>query len=90
MRTSIIAGLTLCAALAFAEQTLAYDKGDTTPVNQSHKRHHSNRVVETQPQQLPTHLRSPANPVVRDCVHATFPQCSLEGGLNDGAYGLPY
>jgi hypothetical protein len=94
MRKSIIAGLTLCVALAFAEQTLAYDKGGTTRVNQSHKRYkHSNRVVETltpQPQQPPTSFRIPANPVIRDCVHVMFPQCSREGGLNDGTYGLPY
>ncbi len=89
MRKSIVAGLTLCAALAFAGQTLAYDKDGTT-VSQSHKRHHSSRVVETQPQQPPAGFRSPAYPVVRDCVHVTFPQCSREGGLNDGTFGLPY
>ena len=88
MRKSIIAGLTLCAALAFAGQALAYDKGSATPVNQHHKRHQSsNRVVETQP---PTYLRIPANPVIRDCVHVMFPQCSLRSGLNDGVYGFPY
>lgn len=88
MRKSIIAGLTLCAAFALAEQAQAYDKGSTTPVNQHHKRHQSsNRVVETQ---SPTYLRVPANPVIRDCVHVMFPQCSRRGGLNDGEFGLPY
>jgi hypothetical protein len=86
MRKSIIAGLTLCAALAVAGQALAFEKGRTTPLH--HKRHQSSsRVVETQP---PTYLRIPANPVIRDCVHVTFPQCSLRSGLNDGQFGLPY
>jgi hypothetical protein len=86
MRKSIIAGLTLCAALAFAGEALA---DSTAPVNQSHKRHkHPTRVVvETQP---PTSLRTPANPIVRDCVHVVFPQCSFRGGLNDGTFGFPY
>jgi hypothetical protein len=88
MRKSIIAGLTLCAALAFAGQSLAEGTGSTTPVNQSHKRHkHASRVAETPP---PVSLRIPANPVVRDCVHVMFPQCSFRGGLNDGTFGFPY
>jgi len=89
MRKSIIVGLTLCATLAFVGQALAVGTGGTAPANQSHKRHkHPSRVVvETQP---PTSLRIPANPIVRDCVHVQFPQCSRHGGLNDGTYGFPY
>jgi hypothetical protein len=88
MRNAVIAGLMLGAALAFAGQGLADDKGGATPVNRSHNRHkHPGRAAETQP---PTYLRIPANPVIRDCVHVMFPQCSGRGGLNDGAYGLPY
>jgi hypothetical protein len=90
MRKSIIAGLTLYAALAFAGQALADSTGGTAPVNQSHKRHkHPSRVVETQTQPA-TSLRTPANPIVRDCVHVVFPQCSFRGGLNDGTFGFPY
>lgn len=36
-------------------------------------------------------MRLPANPVLRDCVHVTFPQCSSRGGLNplnDGQFPL--
>ncbi len=88
MRKSIIAGLTMCAALAFVGQAIAYDKGSTTPVSRHHKRQQaSNRVVETQPT---TYMRIPAHPVIRDCVHIMFPQCSRPGGLNDGEFGLPY
>jgi hypothetical protein len=88
MRKSIITGLTLCAALAFAGQALADGTGSAVPVNQSHKRHkHPSRMVEAR---SPTYLRNPANPVVRDCVHVIFPQCSYPGGLNDGTFEFPY
>jgi hypothetical protein len=35
-------------------------------------------------------FRIPAHPIVRDCVHVFFPQCSTRSGLNDGTFGLPY
>jgi hypothetical protein len=44
------------------------------------------QVVETPESQF----RIPAHPIVRDCIHVFFPQCSSRGGLNDGAYELPY
>lgn len=36
-------------------------------------------------------FRIPAQPVLRDCVHVSFPQCSSRGGpnpLNDGEFPL--
>jgi hypothetical protein len=89
MRRSIIAGLALCAVLSVAGQAAADDKG-TAQVKQN--RYKQNRVAETRPQaptQPSTYIRIPANPVIRDCVHIAFPQCS-RGGLNDGTFGLPY
>jgi len=38
-----------------------------------------------------TGFRIPANPLLRDCVHVAFPQCSPRGGLyplNDGEFPL--
>jgi hypothetical protein len=51
------------------------------------KRKQPNRVVET-PE--PQSRNIPAHPIVRDCVHIMFPQCSRDGGLNDGTFALPY
>jgi hypothetical protein len=99
MRKSIIAGLTLCAALAFAAQAQAEqaekDNGALPANHGQHGHKHPNRVAQTQPKrtvetQPPTYFRIPANPVVRDCVHVTFPQCSGKGGFNDGTFQLPY
>jgi hypothetical protein len=51
------------------------------------KRKQPGQVVEA-PQ--PQYLRIPAHPIIRDCTHVLFPQCSFRGGLNDGEFGLPY
>jgi hypothetical protein len=75
MKMSIIAGLTLCAAMG-AGQAHAFTK---KPVGTA-QRHPIAKSVE-----IPTQFRIPAHPLVLDCVHVTFPQCT-EGGLNDGSF----
>jgi hypothetical protein len=75
MRMSIIAGLTLCAAMG-AGQAHAFTK---KPVGTA-QRHPIAKSAE-----IPTQFRIPAHPLVLDCVHVTFPQCT-EGGLNDGSF----
>jgi hypothetical protein len=47
------------------------------------------RIVEQAPRgEL---MRIPAHPIVRDCVHVFFPQCSRGyEGLNDGQFNRPY
>ena len=86
MRKSIIAGLTLCAALTvIAAQAQATDEKDGTRVHH----HKAKRVAET-PAPAQT-FRIPEHPVVRDCVHVMFPQCARGyDGLNDGQFNQPY
>ena len=91
MRKSTVAGLTLAAALtAFAGQSQAHDPAQA-PVKhpRSHKPVH---VVAQPPLQAAeignTQFRIPAHPIVRDCVHVFFPQCTRGyDGLNDGTWG---
>jgi hypothetical protein len=59
---------------------------DSKSAKSVHRRRHPSQLVEAPPQSF----RVPANPVVRDCVHVMFPQCSRRGGLNDGTFALPY
>ncbi len=59
---------------------------DSKSTKSAHRRKHPSQIVEAPPQSL----RVPANPVVRDCTHVFFPQCSRRGGLNDGTFALPY
>jgi hypothetical protein len=75
MRMSIIAGLTLCATVA-AGQAHALTKKPVGTVQ---------RNPIAKPTEIPTQFRIPAQPLVLDCVHVTFPQCT-EGGLNDGSF----
>jgi hypothetical protein len=75
MKMSIIAGLTLCAAMG-AGQAHAFTK---KPVGTA-QRHPIAKSAE-----IRTQFRIPAHPLVLDCVHVTFPQCT-EGGLNDGSF----
>jgi hypothetical protein len=90
MRKSIIAGLTLAAALtAFAGQSQAHD-----PAQEPVKKHRTlHRPVYVPPpvraaETGNTQFRIPAHPVVRDCVHVFFPQCARGyDGLNDGTFG---
>jgi hypothetical protein len=100
MRKSIIAGLTLAAALtAFAApsqaqsqapQGAAVELASLTHKTTSHKpvgdvrRQPARTAAETGS----TLFRIPAHPVVRDCVHVFFPQCGRGyDGLNDGTWG---
>jgi hypothetical protein len=89
MRTSslsLLAAMAGCAAaLAFAGNAHAYVK---------HK--HAVRIAGNQPagfaeygerRGYPTQFRIPAHPLIWDCVHVTFPQCSRGyDGLNDGSF----
>jgi len=88
MRKSIVAALTLAAAvMAFAGPSQAYD----SPQGQPEPKKHHKPIHEVHQQPSPTadtQFRIPAHPVVRDCVHVFFPQCSRGyEGLNDGYWG---
>jgi hypothetical protein len=74
MTKSLLAGTAVCAALAFAGP--AYAANHT-----AHK--HPIRTAEKDSgrQGFPTQFRIPAHPLVRDCVHVTFPQCSPHGAF---------
>jgi hypothetical protein len=90
MRKSIIAGLTLSVALgSFAGPAPAAQDNDSAPPPVSRAQGHKQvrQIAETPGNQF----RIPANPVVRDCVHVMFPQCSRGyDGLNDGSYNRRY
>jgi hypothetical protein len=90
MRKSIIAGLTLCAALAVVGgQAQASSEKDGMQGTYRHNGHKAKRVAETPAPG--SQFRIPANPVVRDCVHVMFPQCARGyDGLNDGTFNQPY
>jgi hypothetical protein len=83
MRTSIVAGLTLCAAIGAAHAHAIVHK----PVDTPHK-HPIRKVEVATPAAFPTQFRIPAHPLVWDCVHVMFPQCSRQGfdSLNDGSF----
>jgi hypothetical protein len=96
MRKSIIAGLTLAAALTiFAGPSFAgpsqRDPAEASVKHPtSHKRVHEVRKppVYTAETGTTSLFRIPAHPVVRDCVHVFFPQCGRGyDGLNDGTWG---
>ncbi len=82
MRNSVVAGLTLCAAMAVGHAHAFIKK----PVDTAHK--HPIAKAETgRPAEFPTQFRIPAHPLVYDCVHVAFPQCSRGlDGLNDGSF----
>ena len=75
MRMSIIACLTASAAIGTG-QAHALTKKPVGTVQ---------RNPIAKPTEIPTQFRIPAQPLVLDCVHVTFPQCT-EGGLNDGSF----
>jgi hypothetical protein len=82
MRTSIIAGLTLCAAMGVGNAYASVKK----PVDAAHK-HQIAKPETGRPTEYPTQFRIPAHPLVYDCVHVAFPQCSRGyNGLNDGSF----
>jgi hypothetical protein len=72
MRKSLIATLTLSAALGiFAGLAQAGDDGTRPVRHRGNDGHQAQRVAERPAPQF----RIPARPVVRDCVHVMFPQC---------------
>jgi hypothetical protein len=77
MRKSIIIGLSLCGALVVAGQPQANDKDRTA----AHRRQDPRKAVRVGETPAPP-FRIPAYPVVRDCAHVMFPQCSPRGGIN--------
>jgi hypothetical protein len=83
MTKSLLTGIAVCAALAFAGSAYAFTN------HTAHK--HPIRIAEKEygRQGYPTQFRIPAHPLVFDCVHVMFPQCSPHGGfdpLNDGSF----
>jgi hypothetical protein len=82
MRMSIIAGLTLCAAMG-AGHAYAFAK---KPIDPAH-RHPIAKAEAARLGEFSTQFRIPPHPLVYDCVHVAFPQCSRGlGGLNDGSF----
>jgi hypothetical protein len=82
MRKSIIAGLMLCAAMG-AGYAHALPK---KPVGTAH-RHSITKAETARSAEVSTQFRAPAHPVIHDCVHVAFPQCSRGlDGLNDGSF----
>jgi hypothetical protein len=84
MRKSIVAALTLSAALGiFAGLAQAGDDGARPLRHRVHDGRQAQRVAERPAPQF----RIPAHPVIRDCVHVMFPQCSRGyENLNDGTF----
>ena len=77
MRTSIIIGLSLCGALVVTGQPQADGKDRTAS---AHRRHDARKARVGETPASP--FRIPTYPVVRDCAHVMFPQCSPRGGIN--------
>jgi hypothetical protein len=86
MRTSIIAGLALCAAIAAAPfgPARAYTNQAYKPADAAH-RHRIARADAARAAPYATQFWIPAHPLIHDCMHVLFPQCS-RGGLNDGSF----
>ena len=82
MRKLIIAGLTLCAAMGASDAYASVKKRVDTA-----QKHPVAKAETARPAEFPTQFRIPAHPLVYDCVHVTFPQCSRGyNGLNDGSF----
>jgi len=89
MMKILLAGIAVFTALAFATGAGAAVR---------HHKHHTAFYQEylgdyAGPRDLggrpgyPTSFRMPAHPLVWDCVHVVFPQCSRGfDGLNDGSF----
>jgi hypothetical protein len=89
MKKSLLTGMAVCAAMgAFAANAYAIEKH---PVHR-HPIRTADRIPETRIPEIdrpgyPTQFRIPAHPLVWDCVHVLFPQCSRGyDGLNDGSF----
>jgi hypothetical protein len=82
MSKSIIAGLMLCAAMGAGHAHALVKKPVGTAL-----RHSITKAETARSAEVSTQFRVPAHPVVRDCVHVVFPQCSRGyDGLNDGSF----
>lgn len=81
-------GMAVCMALAFA--------GSASAASKHPARKHAAQIAEKNQiaektygrEGYPTNFRIPAQPLVWDCVHVMFPQCSRRGynSLNDGSF----
>ncbi len=81
MRKSIIASLTLCAAMGAGHAHAFAKKVDTA------NKHPIAKAETARPAEFPTQFRIPAHSLVYDCVHVSFPQCGRGlDGLNDGSF----
>ena len=75
MSKSIIAGLMLCAAMGAGHaHALAKKRVDTA------LRHSITKAETAKSAEGSTQFRIPAHPLVPDCVHVAFPECSLGDG----------
>jgi hypothetical protein len=82
MSKSIIAGLVLCAAMGAGHAHAMTKK----PVERA-LRHSITKAETARSAEVSTQFRVPAHPLVYDCVHVAFPQCSRgPDGLNDGSF----
>ena len=82
MAKSLLAAMAVCAALAFTGSAHALVNHQATQANK-----HPTRIAENGRRGYPTQFRIPAHPLVWDCVHVMFPQCSRGyDGLNDGSF----
>jgi hypothetical protein len=76
----IIASLMLGAAMGAGQAHASAKKPVDTP-------RHSIKAENARSAEAPTQFRVPAHPLVYDCVHVAFPQCSRGlNGLNDGSF----
>ena len=80
MTKLIAVGLTLCAAMGVGHAHAFVKK----PIQSAH-RHPIVTAETTRLAKSPTQFWIPAHPLIHDCVHVFFPQCS-RGGLNDGSF----
>jgi hypothetical protein len=82
MTKSIIAASVLCAAIG-AGHAHAWAK---KPVDTA-LRHSISKAETARSAEVSTQFRVPAHPLIHDCVHVAFPQCSRgPDGLNDGSF----
>jgi hypothetical protein len=82
MSKSIIAGLMLCAAMGAGHAHASAKKPGGTAL-----RHTITKAETAGSAEGSTQFRAPAHPLIHDCVHVAFPQCSRGfDGLNDGSY----
>lgn len=87
MMKSLVLGVAAFFALTFVTPAHVFAK------QQPRKHHPPVRNAEVRGdantrRPYPTHFRIPADPLIWDCVHVMFPQCSGRGynNLNDGSY----